>query len=218
MLVPTLPEARYLILDDADVASLVSVALASERWGGRGEAPVVAAAWWRAAGDETLPLVHRAVERQASLFGLRRAGEELAIGTGPDPFDPSQRSELLLAACRLAVQIGCDAVLYPVRAAEDTPDASLSVDAIAREVDRAALVSRLFSLEGTGPIEVVTPVVDLNDEQVGDLARDLGVPVDATWWGAAGGDPLAREASVRWRSLRGVQAGEPAGQRLVRTA
>ena len=68
MLVPTLPESRFLILDDADMASLVSIALVAERWGGAGPEPLVIPAWWRAEADTAMPLVHAAVDRPSSFL------------------------------------------------------------------------------------------------------------------------------------------------------
>lgn len=223
MLVPTLPESRFLILDDADLASLVSVALVAERWAGvgsRDRSPIVVPAWWRADADTAMPLVHRSVERHASVYGLTAVRDELVVepsdGDGPFP----ELSELLLAATRMAVRLGCDSVLFPVRAADR--DGGVSVAGVAREVDRAVLVGRLASLDvgGAASCSVVTPLVDLDDEQLLDLARDLSVPSDACWWSGVSGEPAAAEAAERWRGVRGMAAGPAVGvgTRLTRTA
>lgn len=223
MLVPTLPESRFLILDDADMASLVSVALAAERWagvGGSDRAPVVVPAWWRPDADTAMPLVHRAVQRRAALYGLTAVRDELVA----EPSEGSQAfpelSQLLLAATRLAARHGCDAVLFPVRAAD--LEREVTVAGVAREVDRAVLVGRLASLDGEGlaACTVITPLVDLDDEQLLDLARDLSVPSDACWWSGVGDEPAAAEAARRWQGVRGMPAGPGlvAGPRLTRTA
>ena len=218
MLVPTMPEARYLILDDADLASLVSVALAAERWGGRGPAPVVVPAWWRAGSEGAMPLVHTAAERHAGVYGLERVNEELVAEPGHGPEGFPERSAMLLDAAGLARRLGCDAVLFPVRAAD--LDDGVTADAVAREVDRAALVSRLAALDlAGGGCSIVTPLVDFDDEQLIDLARDLSVPTETCWWSGVRGDAEAGLAAERWASVRATPAGpsEPA-RRLVRTA
>ncbi len=219
MLVPTLPEARYLILDDADLASLVSVALAGERWGGQGPAPVVVPAWWRPGADDAMPLVHKAVARHAGVYGARALGEELVVEPGPDGAF-AELSDLLLAAARLARNLGCDSVLFPVRAADLSPEGDCPVGLVAREVDRAALVSRLASLDlpETPACQIVTPLVDFDDEQLIDLARDLSVPSESCWWAADADDSGVRAAAARWRELAAMPAGPAPAPRLTRTA
>ena len=225
MLVPTLPEARYLILDDADLPSLVAVALAAERWGGgataaRAPAPVLVPAWWRPEADAAMPLVHAAVHRHAALYEHQPLPEELVV----EPTEPAgtfpQLSDLLLTATRLAARMGCDAVLFPFRAADLAPDARLDPELIAREVDRAALITRLASLDsnsGTG-CSVITPLIDFDDEQLIDLARDLAVPAEQCWWSTAPSDPAARHAADRWRAVRAMPAGPAPSRVLTRTA
>lgn len=225
MLVPTLPEARYLILDDADLSSLVCVAMAAERWGsggGKGPAPVVVPSWWREHADAAMPLVHGCVERHGLVYAHRPLGEELVVEPAePDGCFP-ELSALLLAATRLAGRLGCDAVLFPVRAADLDPQRRVLLETVAREVDRAALVARLGSLDGA-PCSVVTPLVDFDDEQLIDLARDLAVPTETCWWSGVGGvggggDPLAAEAGERWSAVRAMPAGPAPSRGLTRTA
>lgn len=220
MLVPTLPESRFLILDDADMASLVSIALVAERWGGTGPEPLVVPAWWRADADAAMPLVHGAVERRAAAYGLGVLRDELVV----EPADPRgsfpELSELLLAATRLAARHGCESVLFPVRAAD--LDAEVTVATVAREIDRAVLVGRLAALdaEDSAARSVITPLVDFDDEQLLDLARDLSVPSDACWWSGANSDPTAADAARRWQGVGAMPAGPIAtpGPRLTRTA
>jgi hypothetical protein len=219
MLVPTLPEARYLILDDADAPSTVAAVLASERWGGRGPAPVLVPAWWRADADACMPLVHGAVARHAAVLGLRTLAEELVVEPGEAPGGAGVVSQLLLAAVQMADRAGCDAVLFPVRAADFGDAAEPSVGLIAREVDRAVLVGRLASLDADAPRTVVTPLVDLDDEQLVDLARDLGVAAESCWWAGRGSDSVAAHAARRWSGLSTLPAGlEPEAGRMIRSA
>lgn len=221
MLVPTLPEARYLILDDADLSSLVCVAIASERWGsagGKTPAPVVVPSWWRENADAAMPLVHRCVDRHAQVYAHRPIAEELVVEPAETGGSFPELSALLLAATRLAGRLGCDAVLFPVRAADLDPQGRVLLDTVAREVDRAALVSRLGSLDTGAPCSVVTPLIDFDDEQLIDLARDLSVPTETCWWSGIAGDPLAAEASERWSAVRAMSAGPAPSRGLTRTA
>lgn len=201
MLGPTLPEARYLILDDADLSSLVSIAMASERWGGKGPAPVLAPAWWRPDADDAMPLVHRATGRHAALFGMTTIPEELVVEPREEPGGAGVISQLLLAASQMAARSGCDAVLFPVRAADLNADGRLTLPTLAREVDRAELIGRLATLDSGEPRSIATPLVDFDDEQLIDLAQDLGVPVEACWWAGRRGEPGADAATQRWRAL-----------------
>lgn len=220
MVVPTLPEARYLVLNDADLASLVCVALAAERWGGQGQAPVIVPSWWAPEADLAMPLVNRSSERQAAQYALKSLPEELVV----EPADPasgfSELSQLLLAATRLAAQRGCESVLFPIRAA-DLED-GVSVRTVAREIDRAALVGRLAALDAAdgAPVSVVTPLIDLDDEQLIDLARDLSVPFELCWWAGVSGEPAAERAGARWRGVGDMAAGaaaSPGEERFART-
>lgn len=215
MLVPTLAEARYLILDDGDLPSALSVALASERSlisGARADSnmPVVVPAWWRSEPDQTMPLVHKAVQRHASLYGVRAIQTELVVDASPESGGLASISRLLLAATELAASEGCDAVLFPVRGGDWSDDSEPDLESIAREVDRAALVSRLAAIDAD-PCAVATPLVDLDDVQTIDLARDLSVPTECCWWSLAPGDPLAEGYAARWRSIRGLTASVGAG-------
>jgi hypothetical protein len=221
MLVPTLPEARYLILDDADLSSLVCVAMAAERWGstgGKAPAPVVVPSWWRDNADGAMPLVHRCVERHALVYAHRPIAEELVV----EPAEPAgsfpELSALLLAATRLAGRLGCDAVLFPVRAADLDPEGRVLLDTVAREVDRAALVARLGGLDSGAPCSVVTPLIDFDDEQLIDLARELSVPTETCWWPGIPGYLLAAEAAERWGAVRAMPAGPAPSRGLTRTA
>ena len=219
MLVPTLPEARYLILDDADLSSLVCVAMAAERWGsggGKSPAPVVVPSWWRNNADAAMPLVHRCVERHAQIYAHRPVAEELVVEPVEADGSFPELSALLLAATRLAGRLGCDAVLFPVRAADLESDGRVLLDTVTREVDRAGLVARLGALDSGAPCTVVTPLIDFDDEQLIDLARDLSVPTEACWWSGLAGDPLAAEAAERWHAVRAMPAGPAHG--LMRTA
>jgi hypothetical protein len=170
-----------------------------------------------------MPSVHGAVERHAGVYSVEPVADELVAepsggGGADDGF--GELSGLLLRATRLASALGCDSVLFPVRAAD--LEEGVSVRTVAREVDRAALVGRLASLDGGGPgCAVITPLVDFDDEQLVDLARDLSVPTEACWWSGLSGEPMAEAAAERWRSVRAMAAGRGSGsapRALTRTA
>lgn len=218
MLVPTLPASRFLILDDADMPSAVAVALAAERSGDDRTEAVVVPAWWRGGADEAMPLVHKAVERHASVYGVRRLHAELVVEPSGEPGSATVLSQLLLAAVPLALAEGCDAVLFPVRPEETDAGEDLAVDGIAREVDRAELVARLAALDSGLPCSIITPMVDLSDRQVIDLARDMGMPTEMCWWSGADGDHAAASLAQRWGTRRGVMAAAgDAGRSAART-
>ncbi|MFK7883001.1 MAG: hypothetical protein AB8F26_02305 [Phycisphaerales bacterium] len=217
MLVPTLPDARFLILDNADMPAALSVALAAEAAGmghsdGRSDdrTPVLVPAWWGVHADQSMPLVHTAVERQAAVYGARTLATELVVEPDQSSGGYAVLSQLLMAAVKLAAREGCDAVLFPIQATELGESDELSVDIIAREVDRAALISRLACLD-TGPCSVVTPLIDFDASQTIDLVRDMGVPVDLCWWSSASGEPFADAQASRWRGIRGDIAVSAAG-------
>jgi hypothetical protein len=81
------------------------------------------------------------------------------------------------------------------------------LDTIATTTDRTLLVSRLASLdlwddpESQVPeIRIETPLIDLADEQIADMASDLAVPWSTVWWLEASGE-RARQARERWEPI-----------------
>ena len=103
----------------------------------------------------------------------------------------------LLALGQAAMGLGVSSIVWPVRA---QPGPRQVHDA-AVALDRALLVGRLLSLEASGQgvpeVRVETPLVDLDDEQLAELAADLGVPIEACWWwGSSGG--AAGSERARW--------------------
>jgi len=153
-----------------------------------------------------MPLVHTAVERHASVYGASVASSELVIEPAAEGSAGTGLSQLLLASVPIASEHGCDAILLPIRPASAAPDGSLPVDEIAREVDRAELVSRLAALDTGRPCSIVTPVVDLTERQVLDLAGDMGVPDEMCWWHGVSGDDAATRFAAAWRRPPGVAA------------
>lgn len=118
----------------------------------------------------------KAVESQATLLNL-----ELAAGPSVStPPSGSDQSALLLDAGREAVRRGISRVVWPVQA---FPDGRTDLPALARICDRALLVGQLLSLDAPAdrPVRIETPLADLSDAQILELALDLDAPLSACW-------------------------------------
>ncbi len=184
-----------MILHDGGLASLVATIVESERAAAsKSMAPPVL--WCDASGP-----MAEAVRRQAGVYGL-----EVVEGR-PYPVEVTGEGERLtlrlLAAGFDSARLGCTRVVWPVQlggAEGDGPD----LDDLACHVDRALLVSRLIGLEarthGSPGIEISTPLLDISDAQLADLAMDMAAPVQACWWYEAGmrGEEPARAELDRW--------------------
>lgn len=113
----------------------------------------------------------------------------------------------LLGAAYLGARLGCARVVWPVSAGAGE---GLDLDAMAHAANTALLVSRLAALNaehhGVPGIEVVTPLLDLNDTQVIELAHDMVVPVETCWWWGSGNaeEERWRAAYERLRATPGV--------------
>jgi len=109
----------------------------------------------------------------------------------------------LMAAAFIAAALGCDSLIWPAHAGRGE---SVDIDRLAQIQDRAALIARIVSLETRGVVgtqlTILTPVADLTDPQLAELAADLAAPVDASWWAARGSaTPQAAAAIARWEPL-----------------
>jgi len=88
-----------------------------------------------------------------------------------------------------------------------------------RALARARLVERLVNLdlpqehEGEPPLRIETPLLDLTDRQIAELAADLDAPLDVCWWcdkdgpapcgrcpGCPRWEPALRETRGVWRT------------------
>lgn len=122
------------------------------------------------------------IARQAELAGARMIDPLPA--TNGDPFAESRR---LLDACAVSKAEGCERVVWPVWCAAE-------VDGIALALDRARLVSTLASLDTRrGGVSIETPVLDLLESQLAELAVDVGVPAQGGW--------IIDENESRWHAL-----------------
>ena len=201
-----------LIIADGDVTGLVSMAMAAEeRISAGGQfRPVV---WIPPLGDPTSAPRLACARVQAELYDAIIADDPAAhVAPAPAPVEGFSVSELLLRGCFVAAEHHCSRVIWPAHAGADEPDES-ALDRLSRAADRALLVSRLASVDAAeahlNEISIQTPLLDLCDWRVAELALDLRVPVSSCWWwgGRAGGrgerggrvdHPGAEQERERW--------------------
>lgn len=146
-------------------------------------------------------MAHHAVHAQADILGLEVLDRDWI---GSDGSGPGQSAALLTVAQQagsLGIRRVVWAVQYPLLGVE--PD----LDRIAATVDRCLLISRLVSLDlwdhpnpAVPEVRIETPLVDLSDAQIADLALDLGVPIASAWWMEGVGAPAQAEQK-RWLPL-----------------
>lgn len=169
-------------------------------------------------GDEA-ERVLGAIESLAQAFALDRV-------EGIEPASPAtehdRQDRLLVAAAHAALALNLDRVIWPIQPGGATSDAWPDLDAVGSAVDRAMLVARLVGLTASdrGMLEfaIETPLVDLSDEQVADLAVDLAVPVELCWWWSAPSASANAESDrwltalerVGWRAATGSKRSAPA--------
>lgn len=176
---PTTDDADALLLSSGDLASFASL-LSLRR-------PDLALIAPTAGDSDSL----RVIERQAELAGARVLHDALeAIN------DHFAETRLLLDACALAKANRCARVVWPVFCAAE-------VDPIALALDRARLVSTLAALDARPKgMPIDTPVLDLTEAQLADLAIDVGVPAQPGWLADANENhwlTLLRAADLRRR-------------------
>lgn len=185
-----------LVIADGDVPSMVCAALQS-RTGEVGLWAPPLGAVIGAAGEGSIGEVQRAaVPAQARALGLRLVEAE---GPAPWPGGRIPAGVVLALAVQDAQRLAARRVVWPIVCGEDLQMLS-EVDAVARsahasiEFDLQAGVSGKRSL-----VEIELPLADLTRNQVADLAVDLGVKAELSWWHGGSG-PAAESASWFWRA------------------
>ncbi len=121
-----------------------------------------------------------------------------------------RRTRYLTEAVHQALSNGYAALVCPWQAGTFDPEKPTSIDdvpgveSLARELDRALLVSRLVTLDavehGVSVFEIQTPLMDLSDAQVAEMALDLDVPIWRAWWWEAAAGKRARDPGVADRA------------------
>jgi len=191
-----IPPTR-LVISQGDLAGLVAAVIASEETVRReslgGGAPVV----WTATQK-----TRDVIGRHARSLGLRVV--KSSAGVGVDWGNGGGANRLLLDAATCALSLGCPVVVWPVICRGPSSDELALVETIAAAVNRATLVSRLVSLDaseaGLPEVRIETPFVDLTDQQLAELACDVGVRFEDCWWWMDD-SPLANAERERWGPL-----------------
>lgn len=106
-------------------------------------------------------------------------------------------TDLLLAAGRLAETLNASSVIWPAHAGIAGDVEMIDIDRAAVIANTSVLVERLLEMESPAAPAIESPLVDLNDRQVADLAIDLGMTPGDVWW-AAGSDDDCLLAAERW--------------------
>jgi len=140
-----------------------------------------------------------AVERQAEALEVRgvvNLADRRAEIDLPDT--PARPSLLLLEAAAQAAAHECPQVIWAAHCGSD-------LESMAAGADRARLAGRLARLDdpmaASLGLRIRTPLLDLSDSQIAELAVDLDAPEDLCWWRLAGaGIPGASEAQERWET------------------
>lgn len=182
--------------------------LESERAAGSAESALVWAADLVHNGAAGEPDVRvKCVAEAACALGLECVHHPMLTGSG----GAAGQSEALLRAAHTAAELGCRRVVWSVQFAFVGGEPNL--DHVASAVDRAMLVSRLASLDvwdrpeiAVPEVRIETPLVDLSDEQIADLALDLSVPLGTLWW-LHGTGAVADAERARWAALLGLESG-----------
>lgn len=187
---------RLLVISDAGLPALVASLLWPEAHEVTLWVPPLGSPVADAPGAVLSDRHLRAAEAQADLLGLAgvERGDDARVGSEPTV------SRLLLLACEHAVRLGCQTVAWPTVCGED-------LAALANAADRARLITRLTALESPdyGWVGVRTPLADLTDLEVAQLAVDLDAPLETLWWRTpalgSDADEAAQAPRIRWEGV-----------------
>jgi len=202
-----MPESGpHIVICDGDLPGLVACALAARDH--EGEDPSVA--WFVPVGDATDEARRRSVLAGASALGL-----EVVEAPTPRAGSPAEiQTQMLLTCAHEAIRRRIARIIWGVHiggaARDDWPD----LDDLAAMIDRALLCARLASLDapriGPSGVRIETPIIDLTDRQLAELAQDLGVPVECCWW-MRDESEAAQRVRNRWKGLLETVSGSPTG-------
>jgi hypothetical protein len=143
----------------------------------------------------------RAVTLQAQTLGVGLLADDIKpLAAVAAHADNAEREGIeLLSVLLLAARLGCQRVVWPVSAGEGE---AIDIDRLSNITDRALVASKLASLCSVARvamgISLETPLVDLTDSQLAELALDADAPLDTVWWWHAKSPEEARERT-RWK-------------------
>ncbi|MEZ6243474.1 MAG: hypothetical protein R3B57_10575 [Phycisphaerales bacterium] len=218
------PQGRTLILSDGGLTSLLAAAIVGDEDGRRARDRDVSAErsllWACGTSGDLDPVCAQAAAQHAQIFSLEYV-PPIEFG-GAAAAILGLRGEVetmtLVRACYLAAARGARRVLWPVQLPR-TGGRDGDLDQMSRAIDRALLVSRLVSIDeadiGVPEVTIETPFVDLDDDQISDLALDMELPIEACWWsGGYGQAPGSARERERWLPLLGGEslATNPSGR------
>lgn len=211
-----------LVISDGGVGSLVALA-AHFAHPDKTRGPIGVVAWGFEANEHDAR--SRAVAEQARAVGATVV--DVRAGAPADGETPGNRATRRLMEISLAARaMGVRRVVWPAHAGADHADGGV-LDRVASIIDRAALVSRLVSLdderagiaggivargtegaagwerganERVGGVEVSTPYADLSDREMAELMLDLDAPAWTCWW-SRGAGPRAALEREHWRGI-----------------
>jgi len=212
MQIPRHPNDPALLITDAGLPSLILTAMASEQpTKDNQKRTTLYPAWWTSQSDMDLriPAIDRAIQMQADLLSLTITPDHAGYPEEADTRNQQSsrgvhQTRMLLDAATLAIKLGYKRVLWPIQipnTIQDTQNSAEHLNQIATAIDRALLTARLATLDAQsqGGIEVTieTPLVDLTDSQLSDLAADLNIPIQSCWFNDQS-LPDAQEELARW--------------------
>lgn len=187
-----------MVIADAGLAGLVACALAVRSAESEG-AQVSPSAWFTPVGDAHDDARRAALRVQAGVLSMDLVGES-ARTTGNA--DGRGETQMLLDACHEAIRLRIPRIIWGIQIGGDSSDDWPDLDDLASRLDRALLCARLASLDaprvGPGDVRIETPLIDLTDRQLAELAVDLAVPFESLWWWQTDRD---NDESSRWRDL-----------------
>jgi hypothetical protein len=106
-----------------------------------------------------------------------------AVLADPDAGDELLEHAIILTqTARLARRLGCSRIVWPVQVGLEPDRVCQFVDCATTVVDLIDLASQ-SGAEGraAGTIVIETPLIDLDDDQILDLADDAGAPLGLFW-------------------------------------
>ncbi|MEQ8316895.1 MAG: hypothetical protein RIE77_13565 [Phycisphaerales bacterium] len=200
---PSTPK-KTLVLCDGDLPGMVALSLTQDALGSAGSCGVLAAPVAADHAEGVSARIRSLAESQAAECVDFPAVAPAALTAG------ARRTRYLTEAVHHGMANGYGVLVCPWQAGAFDAEKPLGVDEVptvdrlARELDRALLISRLVTLDasehGVGVFEVQTPLMDLSDAQVAELALDLDVPIWRAWWWEVAAGKRAKDPAVADRA------------------
>ncbi|MFI4916296.1 MAG: hypothetical protein ACIAS6_07320 [Phycisphaerales bacterium JB060] len=198
------PSKKVLVLCDGDLPGMVALSLVQDSLASAHGCGLLAGPVAAEHGEAIAARIRALSESQAAECLDLPAVAPASLASGP------HRTQYLTEAVHQAMSNGYASLSCPWQAGSFDPEKAReidevpSVDSLARELDRALLVSRLVTLDaaehGVGVFEVQTPLMDLSDAQVAEMALDLDVPIWRAWWWEAAAGKRARDPALADRA------------------